>query len=87
MANDQNPPDASYPVVTQLVLRDRTITITADPNGHRYAIADAEGTTLQTGLSEDQFSKQYPDLYDLLRPAVAEDGEGAILLMQAPNID
>ena len=34
LANGQEPTNTNYPVVTQLELRDRTVTITLAPNGY-----------------------------------------------------
>ncbi|MEM9008675.1 MAG: hypothetical protein AAGE59_34845 [Cyanobacteria bacterium P01_F01_bin.86] len=74
----------SYPVVAQLVLRDRTITITSAPEGYLYSVADESGN-LSAGLTESQMAAQYPELLDALRPAVAE--EGATLMMLAPAME
>ena len=84
-ANRQTVESESYPVVGQLVLRDRHITITASPTGNLYVIADEEGTALGASLTEKQLAEQYPELFDLLQPAVAEGGSE--LMMLAPVID
>ncbi|MEO1070392.1 MAG: hypothetical protein AAFW95_14980 [Cyanobacteria bacterium J06638_6] len=84
-ADRQQVLDETYPVIAQLELRDRTVTITAAPQGRLYAIADETGEILSAGLTEEQLAEQYPDLADLLQPAIAEDGTG--LFMLAPAID
>ena len=83
-ANSQEAVSASHPVVAQLALRDRTITITSAPGGYLYSIADESGTSLSAGLTEAQLAEQYPELLDMLRPAVAE--EGSNLMMLAPMV-
>ena len=84
-ANNQESVSESHPVVAQLALRDRTITITSAPSGYLYAIADESGTNLSAGLTEAQLAEQYPELLDMLRPAVAE--EGSTLMMLAPMVE
>ncbi|MGF1522469.1 MAG: hypothetical protein ACFBSF_09140 [Leptolyngbyaceae cyanobacterium] len=74
----------SYPVVAQLVMRDRTVTITSAPEGYLYSIADEAGN-LSASLTESQMAEQYPEILDALRPAVA--GEGSTLMMLAPMMN
>ncbi|MEO0534479.1 MAG: hypothetical protein AAF215_11520 [Cyanobacteria bacterium P01_A01_bin.123] len=86
-ANSEPPVDEGSaaegnPVVAQLVLRDRIVTITSSPTGYLYAVADESGAVLSAGLTEDQLSEQYPGLLDTLRPAVAD--ENSELMMLAP---
>lgn len=81
-ADSEAPAANSYPVVAQLALRDRTITITAAPTGYRYTIADEAGAVLSAGLTEEQLAEQHPELVEALRPAVA--GETSELMMLAP---
>ncbi|MGD1854525.1 MAG: hypothetical protein ACFB2W_09755 [Leptolyngbyaceae cyanobacterium] len=71
------------PVISQLAFRDRTVTITSHPSGYRYSVADASGTILSAALSEQEIADQYPDLFELLQPAVAGDDD-ADLMMLAP---
>ncbi|MEM8546004.1 MAG: hypothetical protein AAGF66_18665, partial [Cyanobacteria bacterium P01_H01_bin.119] len=82
VANDGPADEGRYPVVAQLVVRDRTVTITSSPAGYRYAVADESGAVLAAGLTEDQLSEQYPGLLDTLRPAIAD--ENSELMMLAP---
>lgn len=86
-ANSEPPVDEvsvgeRYPVVARLALRDRVVTITSAPAGYLYSVADESGTVLSAGLTEDQLADQYPGLLDTLRPAVADDNAG--LMMLAP---
>lgn len=81
VADSEAPAANTYPVVAQLGLRDRTITITAAPTGYRYTIADEAGAVLSAGLTEEQLAEQHPELLDTLRPAVAGSSE---LMMLAP---
>ena len=75
---------APYPMVTQLVLRDRMVTITSAPNGYRYSIADGSGAILSADLTEAQMAKRYPELLDMLQPAVADDGGELMILAPLP---
>ncbi|MEM6519416.1 MAG: hypothetical protein AAF892_00465 [Cyanobacteria bacterium P01_D01_bin.71] len=74
----------SSSVVTRLAFRDRTVVVTAAAEGQRYAVLGESGDTLQANLTEEQFSQQYPELYELMRPAVADDD--AQLMMLAPTM-
>ena len=84
-ANSPETTGDSYPVVAQLALRDRTITITSAPEGYLYSVADESGSSLSANLTEEQLAEQYPELRDMLRPAVAE--EGSTLMMLAPIVE
>lgn len=71
------------PVVTHLVLRNHTITMTAAPEGHRYTVGDtSSGEILHAALTEVEMEEQYPSLLRLLQPAVAD--EDSTLMMLAP---
>lgn len=75
----------SVPVVTRLVLRNHTVTITAAPDGHRYTVGDASGNVLQADLTDTELEGQYPRLARLLQPAVADND--STLMMWAPLKD
>jgi 5,10-methenyltetrahydromethanopterin hydrogenase len=83
-AGSEVPAADAYPVVAQLALRDRTITITSAPAGYRYTIADEAGEILSASLTEEQLAEQYPELVESLRPAIA--GEPSELMMLAPEL-
>lgn len=72
-----------YPVIAQFALRDRTVVITSAPTGYLYSITDENGSVLVAGLTEEQISSQYPDLFEVLRPAIAKDMTG--LMMYTPK--
>ncbi|MEO0407891.1 MAG: hypothetical protein AAF289_11120 [Cyanobacteria bacterium P01_A01_bin.135] len=80
---DQQQTSSESPIIAQLQLRDRTVTITAAPEGHRYSVADESGEILSAALKEEQLAEQYPELFDLLQPAVAEDDLGPLMLAPA----
>lgn len=82
LADGQESTSDSYPVIAQLALRDRTVTITSAPDGYLYSIADPSGAILGASLTEEQMAEQYPELYDALRPAVAD--EDVKLMMLSP---
>ncbi|WP_152532155.1 hypothetical protein [Leptolyngbya sp. Heron Island J] len=71
----------TYPVISQLELRDRTVTITSHPSGYRYSIADRAGTVLSAALTEQEMADQYPGLFDLLQPAVAGDDDSTLMML------
>ncbi|NMF84882.1 hypothetical protein [Nodosilinea sp. P-1105] len=79
----QTTPDPTpQPVVAQLVVGDRLLIITSTPDGFRYLVADDDDddSTLSAALTATQLAQQYPELWDLVRPALAEDGPGLMLL-------
>ncbi|MBD2258445.1 hypothetical protein [Pseudanabaena sp. FACHB-2040] len=82
-ADSEAPVADTYPVVAQLALRDRTVTITSAPAGYRYTIADEAGAVLSASLTEEQLADQYPELLETVRPAIADD-EVSELMMLAP---
>ncbi len=75
---------ASDPVVVNLALRDRTVVVTAAQVGRQYSVLGTSGEILHADLSEDQFAERYPELAELLQPAIADaDSE---LMMRAPVV-
>ena len=82
LADSQESTSNSYPVVAQLEVRNRKVTIKSAPNGYLYTITDPSGAILDTSLTEEQLAERYPELHDMLRPAVAD--EGAELIILAP---
>ena len=85
VANEPAATPVSSAVITQLVLRDRTVTLPAAPAGYLYTIADNAGTVLSADLTEAQFAEQYPELLAMLQPAIADDSRE--LMMLAPAIE
>ena len=81
-AGDQTIEDNTPPVISQLELRSHKVIITASPQGSLYSIADESGMTLSAALTEDRLAEEYPELYELLQPAVAN--QDAELMMLAP---
>ncbi|NJM72481.1 MAG: hypothetical protein HC862_21240 [Scytonema sp. RU_4_4] len=57
--------------LTTLVMRDRVITIKNSPNGLSYTVSTQDGTVLDTQLSDAQLQAKYPEVYDTVRPAIA----------------
>ncbi|MDB9528426.1 hypothetical protein PN498_20710 [Oscillatoria sp. CS-180] len=72
------------PVIAQLQLRDHTVVITSDDQGKFYSVYDNSGTSLSAGLTEQEIADQYPELFDLLRPAIADGENGELMMMLAP---
>lgn len=61
--------------LSTLVLRDHTITINSTPNGFVYTVKSLNGNVLDTQLNDTQLQAKYPEIYDAIRPAMA-DGKG-----------
>jgi hypothetical protein len=72
------------PVISQLAFRDLTVTITSHASGYRYSVADEFGTMLSAALTEQEIADQYPELFELLQPAVAGDDDGQLMMMLIP---
>jgi|GEM_PF-3792113 len=85
VAESQDSQSNAHRVIAQLVLRDRRITIASAPDGYLYSIADKSGIILSANLTETQLAQQYPELFDLLQPAIADEDEK--LLMLAPRMN
>ena len=85
LAEHPTPESQSLPVIAQLQLRDRTVTVKSDSEGYLYSIADESGTVLSAAITEQEIAEQYPELFDLLQPAVADD-EDSELMMLAPMV-
>lgn len=82
-AEHQEAEAESAPVITRLVLRDHTITMTAASEGHHYTVGNvSSGEILHVALTETELEEQYPELFRLLQPAVAD--EDTTLMMLAP---
>lgn len=71
---------ASEPVVVRLALRDRQVVVTAAQVGRQYSVLGTSGEVLHANLSEDQFAERYPELAELLQPAIAESHSELMLL-------
>ena len=85
LAGSQESQSDTYPVIAQLVLRDLKVRITSASSGRLYSIADESGAILSANLTEDQLAQQYPELFNLLQPAVADDESE--MLMLAPIVN
>jgi hypothetical protein len=60
--------------ITHLIMRDRTITIATTPNGLVYSLSK-DGTVIDANLSEAQLQAKYPEVYEKVRPAIADTEE------------
>ena len=64
---------ADEPVtLARLVMRDRTIIMASDANGLVYSVSTQDGTVLDANLSEAELVAKYPDVYETIRPAIAQ---------------
>ena len=50
---------------------DRVVTIKNSPNGLSYTVSTQNGTVLDAQLNEAQLQAKYPEVYDNIRPAIA----------------
>ncbi|WP_017316353.1 hypothetical protein [Mastigocladopsis repens] len=69
--------------LTTLVMRDRVITINFGSNGLLYTVSTQDGTVLDAQLSDAQLQAKYPEIYDDVRPAIADSNktDGPIIMM------
>ena len=54
-------------------MRDRIVVITSNPDGLKYSILNKDGSVLDAKLSEDQLAQKHPDVYERVRPAIANE--------------
>ena len=60
-------------IISHLMLREATIVISQNSQGEiEYSLQDSSGQSLATKISEAQLVAQYPEIYRLVRPAVAD---------------
>jgi hypothetical protein len=63
---------SKYPVIVHVVSRDKTITISAGPKGPVYSAAMNDGgKILIADASGEQFAKEQPELYRMIRGTIA----------------
>ncbi|NJK52813.1 MAG: hypothetical protein HC936_08205 [Leptolyngbyaceae cyanobacterium SU_3_3] len=67
-----------------LLLRDRVITITSAQNKLRYSVETRDGQVLADDLTEAQLEARHPELYQQIRPAIAQPQAVEPLWMIAP---
>jgi hypothetical protein len=70
---------AEEPTITRLEMRDRAIVITSDSDGLKYSIVSPDGTVLDAKLSEAQLADKHPELYDRVRPAIADEANSDVI--------
>jgi hypothetical protein len=70
--------------ITRLLLRDRVITITSAQSELRYSVETSDGQVLAHDLTEAQLEARHPDLYQQIRPAIAQPQDVEPLWMIAP---
>ncbi|GAB1538828.1 hypothetical protein NUACC21_14920 [Scytonema sp. NUACC21] len=63
------------PPLTTFVMRDRKITITNTPNGLAYTVSSIDGKVLDDKLNDAQLQAKYPEVYDAVRPAMADGNQ------------
>lgn len=59
--------------ITQLELRDRIVKITSSSQGLNYSVLFQDGAMLDANLDENQLAEKHPELYERVRPAVAQE--------------
>ena len=70
---------AEEPTITRLEMRDRVVLVTSDSEGLKYSILAPDGTVLDAKLSEAQLADKHPDLYDRVRPAIADEANPNVI--------
>lgn len=70
---------AEEPTITRLEMRDRVVLITSDSEQLKYSILSPDGTILDAELSEAQLADKHPELYDRVRPAIADEANPNII--------
>ena len=76
----------SQTVLSRLVLRDYTVTISQGAGGvERYDVYAQNGQVLDASLNVTQLQAKYPDVYGSLQPAVAGslDRSDSLLMMES----
>src|SRR5947209_7135451 len=60
----------SYPVITRLVSRNQTVTISAGPASALYSVQSADGKVLVAFATLDELREKHPEQYRFLQPVV-----------------
>lgn len=60
--------------LTRLVMRDSVVEITSNSDGIKYSVTTKDGKVLSENLDEAQLAQKHPDVYDQVRPAIANPG-------------
>ncbi len=63
--------------IVQLETRDKLVTIQSGPEGLVYLVRTKDGKVLHENLSEDQLKAQAPEIHELIKTAVAGNGNGS----------
>lgn len=78
---------AEQVTITRLVLRNYEIEISQSVNGETlYDVSSLNGQARDLDLSEGQMQAKYPEVYDHLRPAVADESS-SMLMMELVEMD
>lgn len=74
--------------ITRLVLRNYEIEISKSANGETlYDVSSLDGQEVDTDLNEGQMQARYPEIYDHLRPAIADDAQSPDLMLMMEMIE
>lgn len=63
----------TYPVITRIVGRHQTVTISAGPTSPLYSVQSPDGRMLVAYATLDQLRRQYPEHFKMIEPLVAAD--------------
>lgn len=66
-------PAQNYPVITRIVGRHQTVTISAGPTSALYSVQSPDGKTLVAYATLDQLRQLHPDQFRMIEPLVAAD--------------
>lgn len=67
------PAAENYPVITRIVGRHQTVTISAGPTSPLYSIQSPDGRMLVAYATLDQLRQQHPEHFRMIEPLVAVD--------------
>lgn len=70
---------AAEPTITRLEMRDRVVLIASNLEGLKYSILAQDGTVLDAKLSAAQLADKHPELYDRVRPAIADEANPSVI--------
>jgi hypothetical protein len=62
-----------YPVITRIVGRHQTVTISAGPTSALYSVQSPDGRMLVAYATLDQLRQRYPEHFRMIEPLVAAD--------------
>jgi hypothetical protein len=66
-------PAENYPVITRIISRHQTVTISAGPTSPLYSVQSPDGKMLVAYATLEQLRQQHPEHFRMIEPLVAVD--------------